>query len=99
MLFLLKSEGLFFFQLYSGNPELEMNRKDSLQSKSDTSVKRRSIFSKAMRQCSNLTDFIIGDKSRCVFSTKTTPWPQILNSQHSVHPKVIKLIWLAFLLL
>lgn len=58
------------FSVVQWKSELETRLKDPLQNNFDTSVKRRSILTKALGQCSKLTDSIIGDKSRYVSSTE-----------------------------
>lgn len=101
-----KKCGGLFFSVAQWKSELEMRRKDSLQNKFDTSVKKRSIFSKALRQGPKLTDFIIGDKSRYVFSTKNhtlatdSEFPSIRYTQRSLnsfglHPSCCeeKMLW------
>lgn len=98
-----KSEGLFFFFFFSivqWKSELETRRQDFLQISFDTSVRRRSILTEALGQHSKLTDSITGDKSRSVFSAEEPhPGHRFWIPQHSVHPKVIKLVWLVSLLL
>lgn len=63
-------------------------------------MKRRSILTKAWSQSSALMDSMPGDRGRCVLRTeKPRPGHGCQIPQHSVHPEVIKLLWLLSLLL
>lgn len=77
-----------------------MRRKDSFQNNFATLVKRRSILTKVWSQRSELRDSTPGDRRRYVLSReKPCPGHGCQIPQHSVHPEVIKLLWLLSLLL
>lgn len=96
----LRSAELRVFSIAKWKSGLETRRKDSFQNDFDTSVKRRSILTKAWSQSSALTGSVSGDRRRCVFSTeKPRPGHGCQIPQCSVHPEVIKLVWLLSLLL
>lgn len=100
VVFLLKVKVWVFFSIVLWKSELETRRQDFLQISFDTSVRRRSILTEALGQHSKLTDSIIGDKSKSVFSTEEPhPGHRFWIPQQSVRPKVIKLVWLVSLLL